>query len=115
MKKAVVIFLFLSKTMLTLLSTDNLFVYGFFEAELNMSPKILSAIKKGEDMCISHYLRVINLVMEIIGLTILLAELYEQIRQVLIEHKDMVIATVPHKKQGICKPDEWVTIIKWNK
>ena len=44
---------FLSNLVLALMATDRIFSNSFFTSELDISPKTLSEIRRGEDMCMS--------------------------------------------------------------
>lgn len=46
---------FLSNLVLALMDMDRIFSNSFFTSELDISPKTLSEIRRGEDMCIYQY------------------------------------------------------------
>ena len=51
---------FLSNLVLALMGTDRIFSNSFFISEFAISPKTLGEIRRGEDMCIYQYVRVIR-------------------------------------------------------
>ena len=61
---------FLSNLVLALMGTDRIFSNSFFTSELDISPKTLSEIRRGEDMCIYQYVRVIRCMTEYLHLII---------------------------------------------
>ena len=51
---------FLSNLVLALMDTDSAFINAFFMDEFAISSKTLGGIRRGEDMCIYQYVRVIR-------------------------------------------------------
>ena len=51
---------FLSNLVLALMNADRIFSNSFFISEFAVSPKTLGEIRRGEDMCIYQYVRVIR-------------------------------------------------------
>ena len=51
---------FLSNLVLALMDMDRIFSNSFFISEFAISPKTLGEIRRGEDMCIYQYVRVIR-------------------------------------------------------
>ena len=56
---------FLSNLVLALMDMDRIFSNSFFISEFAISPKTLGEIRRGEDMCIYQYVRVIRVYDEI--------------------------------------------------
>ena len=90
---------FLSNLVLALMDTDSAFINAFFMDEFAISSKTLGGIRRGEDMCIYQYVRVIRL---------------KELRIVLSSNCDLVVATVPHCSHGTCQPKEWVIVMEWD-
>lgn len=103
---------FLGNLVVSLMNTDTLFTYSFFRTELAISDKTLSGMKKGNDMCVYQYVRVIGCMTETLHLEILMDILQKELREVLTSHCDLVIATVPYKAGVNCQPQEWKTVIR---
>ena len=62
---------FLGNIMVSLMDTDILITYPFLKTELHISSRDLSAMKKGSNMCIYQYVRVVSCITEQIHLGIL--------------------------------------------
>ena len=105
---------FLSNLVLALMDMDRIFSNSFFTSELDISPKTLSEIRRGEDMCIYQYVRVIRCMTEYLHLIIRMDMLLKELRIVLSSHCDLVVATVPHRSYGNCQTKEWVVVIHWD-
>ncbi|MDD3040109.1 hypothetical protein [Bacteroides sp.] len=105
---------FLSKMMISLMNVDKLYNYPFLQAELHMSKRDVSAIKKGHDMFIYQYVRVVNYITEQIHLDILMDVLLKQLKIMLATHSDLVIGIVPHKNNRDSRPEEWVVVMRWD-
>ena len=105
---------FLSNLVLALMSTDRIFSNSFFISEFAVSPKTLGEIRRGEDMCIYQYVRVIRCMTKYLHLIIQMDMLLKELRIVLFSHCDLVVATVPHCSCGTCQPTEWVTVMQWD-
>ena len=56
---------FLSNLVLALMGTDRIFSNSFFSSEFAISPNTLSEIRRGEDMYIYQYVRVIRCMMKV--------------------------------------------------
>lgn len=104
---------FLGNLVVSLMDTDALFTYHFLKLELSISEKTLSAMKKGNDMCVYQYVRVICCMTEILDLKIQLDVLQKKVREALASHCDLVIATVPPKAGENYQPKDWATFIHW--
>ena len=105
---------FVSNVMIALLATDHLNTYSFLTKELDISKRTVSDMKQGKDIRIHYYIITISFLMDEIHLHASLAALLKQIRSTLEENKDLVIGTIPHKRQGgECVPEEWVEVLKW--
>ena len=100
---------FLSNLVLALMDIDR-----FFISEFAISPKTLGEIRRGEDMCIYQYVRVIRCMTKYLHLIIQMDMLLKELRIVLSSHCDLVVATVPHRSYGTCQPKEWVVVIHWD-
>ena len=87
---------------------------SFFISEFAISPKTLGEIRRGEDMCIYQYVRVIRCMTKYLHLIIQLDMLLKELRIVLSSHCDLVVATVPHRSCGTCQPTEWVAVMHWD-
>ena len=61
---------FLSNLVLVLMDMDRIFSNSFFTSELDISPKTLSEIRRGEDMYIYQYVRVIRCMMKYLHLIV---------------------------------------------
>ena len=105
---------FLSNLVLALMDMDRIFSNSFFTSELDISPKTLSEIRRGEDMCIYQYVRVIRCMTEYLHLIIRMDMLLKELRTVLASKCDLVVATVPHRFHGTCQPKEWVVVMQWD-
>lgn len=105
---------FLSNLVLALMDMDRIFSNSFFISEFAISPKTLGEIRRGEDMCIYQYVRVIRCMTEYLHLIIQLDMLLKELRIVLSSHCDLVVATVPHRSCGTCQPTEWVAVMHWD-
>lgn len=104
----------LGKIVVSLMNVDNSICYKFLEHELGISSRELSALRKGEDMCVYYYVLVIGFVMDEINLEISMSVLQKCLMDVLIYHDDLVVATVPHKAHGAVQPLEHEVLLKWN-
>ena len=96
------------------MGTDRIFSNSFFSSEFAISPNTLSEIRRGEDMCIYQYVRVIRCMTEYLHLIIRMDMLLKELRTVLASNCDLVVATVPHRFHGICQPKEWVVVMQWD-
>ena len=107
---------FLSNLVLALMNADRVFSNKFFEDEFSVSPRTLSAMRRGEDMCIYQYVRLIRCMMEYIHLVIKMDVLLKVLRSVLSSHCDLVVGTVPHgcHAAGAGTPKEWVVVMQWD-
>ena len=105
---------FLSNLVLALMDTDSAFINAFFMDEFAISSKTLGGIRRGEDMCIYQYVRVIRCMTKYLHLMIQLDMLLKELRIVLSSHCDLVVATVPHRSCGTCQPKEWVIVMEWD-
>ena len=105
---------FLSNLVLALMDTDSAFINAFFMDEFAISSKTLGGIRRGEDMCIYQYVRVIRCMTKYLHLMIQLDMLLKELRIVLSSHCDLVVATVPHRSCGTCQPTEWVAVMHWD-
>ena len=74
---------FLSNLVLTLMSADRIFSNSFFISEFAVSPKTLGEIRRGEDMCIYQYVRVIRCMTKYLHLIIQMDMLLKELRIVL--------------------------------
>ena len=79
---------FLSNLVLALMDMDRIFSNSFFTSELDISPKTLSEIRRGEDMCIYQYVRVIRCMTEYLHLIIRMDMLLKELRTVLASNCD---------------------------
>ena len=105
---------FLSNLVLALMDTDSAFINAFFMDEFAISSKTLGGIRRGEDMCIYQYVRVIRCMTKYLHLMIQLDMLLKELRIVLSSNCDLVVATVPHRSCGTCQPTEWVAVMHWD-
>ncbi|MEY8687674.1 hypothetical protein AB9N12_16590 [Bacteroides sp. AN502(2024)] len=105
---------FLSNLVLALMDTDSVFVNAFFINELAISSRTLSGIRRGEDMRIYQYVRVIRCMTESLHLMIQPDVLLKELRTVLSSNRELVVATVPRCSHGSCQPQEWVRVIQWD-
>ena len=74
---------FLSNLVLALMDTDSEFINAFFMDEFAISSKTLGGIRRGEDMCIYQYVRVIRCMTKYLHLMIQLDMLLKELRIVL--------------------------------
>ena len=86
---------FLSNLVLALMGTDRIFSNSFFSSEFAISPSTLSEIRRGEDMCIYQYVRVIRCMMKYLHLIVRMDMLLKELRAVLASNCDLVVATIP--------------------
>ncbi|MEY8705768.1 hypothetical protein AALK94_00165 [Bacteroides faecichinchillae] len=105
---------FLGNIMVSLMDTDILITYPFLKTELHISSRDLSAMKKGSNMCIYQYVRVVSCITEQIHLGILMDVLLKQLKIMLATHSDLVIGMIPHCKHGSGQPEEWVIVMQWD-
>jgi len=105
---------FLSNLVLSLMNTDSIFINDFFMDEFPISSKTLGEMRRGEDMCIYQYLRVIQCMTDYLHLIIQMDVLLKELRVVLSSNCDLVIATVPHRSSGTCQPKEWLVLMQWD-
>ena len=105
---------FLSNLVLALMGTDRIFSNSFFSSEFAISPNTLSEIRRGEDMCIYQYVRVIRCMMKYLHLIVRMDMLLKELRTVLASNCDLVVATVPHCLHGTYQPKEWVVVMHWD-
>ena len=105
---------FLSNLVLVLMGMDRIFNNSFFISELAISPRTLSAIRRGEDMCIYQYVRVIRCMTEYLNLIIRMDMLLKELRAVLASNCDLVVATVSHRFHETYQPKEWVVVMHWD-
>ena len=105
---------FLSNLVLALMDTDSAFINAFFMDEFAISSKTLGGIRRGEDMCIYQYVRVIRCMTKYLHLMIQLDMLLKELRIVLSSNCDLVVATVHHCSHGTCQPKEWVIVMEWD-
>ena len=105
---------FLSNLVLALMGTDRIFSNSFFSSEFAISPNTLSEIRRGEDMYIYQYVRVIRCMMNEIHLVILMEVLQKELKIALTTHSDLVIGVVPHKNNGNCQPEERMVVMCWD-
>ena len=100
---------FLSNLVLALMGTDRIFSNSFFSSEFAISPNTLSEIRRGEDMYIYQYVRVIRCMMKYLHLIVRM-----ELRTVLASNCDLVVATIPHRFHGTYQPKEWVVVMHWD-
>ena len=105
---------FLSNLVLALMGTDRIFSNSFFSSEFAISPNTLSEIRRGEDMCIYQYVRVIRCMMKYLHLIVRMDMLLKELRTVLASNCDLVVATIPHRFLGTFEPKEWVVVMHWD-
>ena len=105
---------FLSNLVLALMGTDRIFSNSFFSSEFAISPNTLSEIRRGEDMCIYQYVRVIRCMMKYLHLIVRMDMLLKELRTVLASNCDLVVATIPHRFYGTYQPKEWVVVMHWD-
>ena len=105
---------FLSNLVLALMGTDRIFSNSFFSSEFAISPNTLSEIRRGEDMCIYQYVRVIRCMMKYLHLIVRMDMLLKELRTVLASNCDLVVATIPHRFHGTYQPKEWVVVMHWD-
>ena len=105
---------FLSNLVLALMNADRIFSNSFFISEFAVSPKTLGEIRRGEDMCIYQYVRVIRCMTKYLQLIVRMDMLLKELRIVLSSHCDLVVSTVPHRSCGTCQPTEWVAVMHWD-
>lgn len=107
-------YIILSKVVVGLMNVDKNINYDYLIEELHISTKYLSAIRKGEDKHVSYYVRVIDRVMDEIHLEISMPILEKSLMEVLNNHADLMIATVPHGAHRTPQPEDWKVLLKWN-
>lgn len=104
---------FVSSIMVDLFNETSLFTYDFLTKELHISRTGLSEMKQGKDMYIHRYLVVINYMMEMLDLKVNMSQLAKELRVALCDRCDLVIGVVPHDRNKVCIPKEWVTVLEW--
>lgn len=105
---------FLGNLVVSLMNTDELFTYDFFEKELHVSARKLSEMKHGENEYIYQYVRLFRCILKHINLMVWMDKILEQLRVVLNSHCNLVIATVPHGFHGAIQPEQWETVLQWD-
>lgn len=105
---------FMSGLMITLYNTDRLITYDYLVQELNISRTNVSAVKKGRSLKLKLYMRVIQLILETIHLKVRMPVLLAQLKKVITGHCDLMIAVVPHQKNRVCVPQNWVQLTEWD-
>lgn len=107
---------FISKLMVTLLNVDKVTTYDFLSSELDVSKSTISEVKKGGDICIRHYIRVVDYVLNLIRLTVIKKALLRQIKQALKERSDIAVGVIPRAKNGVknAAPIDWEVVAKWD-
>ena len=105
---------FLSNLVLALMGTDRIFSNSFFSSEFAISPNTLSEIRRGEDMYIYQYVRVIRCMMKYLHLIVRMDMLLKELRAVLASNCDLVVATIAHRFHGTYQPKEWVVVMHWD-
>ena len=105
---------FLSNLVLALMGTDRIFSNSFFSSEFAISPNTLSEIRRGEDMCIYQYVRVIRCMMKYLHLIVRMDMLLKELRTVLASNCDLVVATIQYRFHGTYQPKEWVVVMHWD-
>lgn len=89
--------------------------YEIITTDTKISRTNLSNAIKGEDQRIRYYIIIIAYVMNSIRLTIEMGILLKELRKVLNDKHDLLITTVPHKKNEKPAPESWSVLIKWNR
>ena len=74
---------FLSNLVLALMDMDRIFSNSFFISEFAISPKTLGEIRRGEDMCIYQYVRVIRCMMKYLHLIVRMDMLLKELTALL--------------------------------
>ena len=105
---------FLSNLVLALMDMDRIFSNSFFISEFAISPNTFGEIRRGEDMCIYQYVRVIQCMMKYLHLLVRMDMLLKELRTVLASNCDLVVATIPHRFHGTYQPKEWVVVMHWD-
>lgn len=105
---------FLSRLIALLLSMDSLATYDYLAHELSTSKRLISAMKCGKYISVYHYTRIVKYMLDLINLAIFMPVLLKQIRDVLINHRDLMIGTVPHQESGTCEPEKWEVLMRWD-
>ena len=101
---------FLSNLVLALMGTDRIFSNSFFSSEFAISPNTLSEIRRGEDMYIYQYVRVIRCMMKYLHLIVRMDMLLKELRTVLASNCDLVVCydSAPFSRNLPTK--EWVVV-----
>lgn len=103
----------LSKITLMLVNKIGKNYYEIITTDTKISKTNLSKAIKGEDQRMRYYIIIIAYVMNSIRLTIEMGILFKELRKVLNENHDLLITTVPPKKNGTPSPESWSVLIKW--
>lgn len=106
---------FLSNLVISLMNMDDMFTYDFLTAELNISKPTLSKMKKGEDMCVYQYVRLISFMLEQIHLDVFLDLLLKLMKKVFATGCSLVIGTVPRRSVGDCQLEDRGVLMKWDR
>lgn len=104
---------FLNNMMVTLMKLDASFNYHYLEGELHMSARDISAVKRGSNVVVYQYVRVIERIMDEIHLIVLMKVLQKVLKVALATHGDLVIGVVPHDKKD-SQPEEWKVVMRWD-
>ena len=107
---------FISQLMVTLLNVDKVTTYDFLASELDVSKSTISEVKKGGDINIRHYIRLVDYVLNLIRLTIITKALLRQIKQAMKERSDIAVGVIPRTKNGAknAAPINWEVVAKWD-
>ncbi|GAE14848.1 hypothetical protein [Bacteroides pyogenes] len=103
----------ISKLVVAFMNADRLITYNYLADELHIRKATVSAAKKGGDLHVGQYVRIIRLMAETVQITLLMPVLVRQIRKALAEHRNVVVGTVPANEQGKSEPDDWEVMMKW--
>lgn len=103
----------ISKLVVAFMNADRLITYNYLASELHIRKATVSAAKKGDDLHISQYIRIIRLMAETVQITLLMPVLVRQMRKALAERRNVVVGTVPANEKGNRQPDDWEVMMKW--
>lgn len=104
---------YLKEIMVILMELDKTLTYDVLAAELSISRRDVWKMKKGEDMYIRYYIAMVCFILEAVQLTFDIKLLVKELRKVLCERQDLLIAAVPRKRGGAYAPQEWKVLMRW--
>ncbi len=105
----------LSEIMVILMRKDKELTQDVIAAEVAISKRDVSKAKRGENLHIQYYIAIIVFILESIRLSINMHVLVKTLRKVVEDEEDLLIATMPHKREKASAPQQWTVLMKWDR